>query len=52
LRTNEAIFQSYYQAFIRPGVFFQPVVTYVPNPGERPGIRDAWALTFQVTILY
>jgi porin len=52
LRTNEAIFQSYYQAFIRQGVFFQPVVTYVPNPGERPGIRDAWALTFQVTILY
>jgi hypothetical protein len=24
----------------------------VPNPGERPGLRNVWALTFQLTILY
>lgn len=52
LRTNEAIVQAYYQTFVRPGMFFQPVVTYIPNPGERPGLPAAWALTFQVTILY
>jgi porin len=52
LRTNEAILQTYYQVFVREGVFFQPVLTYVPNPGERPGISPAWALTFQLTILF
>ena len=30
----------------------QPVLTWVPNPGERPGIRDAWALTVRLIFLF
>jgi porin len=52
MRSNEAIIQSYYQTFVRPGVFFEPLVTFVPNPGERPNLRDAWALTFQLVVLF
>jgi porin len=52
LRSNEAILQAYYQVFVRQGVFVEPVVTYVPNPGERPGIPAAWAMTVQLTLLF
>jgi porin len=52
LRSNEAILQAYYQTIVRQGVFVQPVLTYVPNPGERVGIPAAWAATVQVTLLF
>ena len=52
LRTNELMLQSYYQMFLKDGAYFQPVLTCVPNPGERPGIRDAWALTFRLIVLF
>jgi porin len=52
LRTNELMLQSYYQAFLKEGAYFEPAVTYIPNPGERPDIRDAWALTFRVILLF
>jgi porin len=52
LRTNELILQSYYQAYLRDGAYFQPVLTYVPNLGERPTIRDAWALTLRLIFLF
>ncbi|MBY0525771.1 MAG: carbohydrate porin [Gemmataceae bacterium] len=52
MRTNELMFQSYYQVFVRDGAYLQPNLTYVPNPGERPGIREAWALTLRVIVLF
>lgn len=52
LRTNELMFQTYYQMFLKEGAYFQPALTYVPNPGERPDIRDAWAMTLRVILLF
>jgi len=34
-RSNEMILQTYYQMFLRNGAYFEPVVSYSPNPGER-----------------
>ncbi len=52
LRSNELVLQSYYQMYLKDGAFFVPALTYVPNPGERPAIRDAWALTLQFILLF
>jgi hypothetical protein len=30
--------QGYYQMNVRPGVYFQPTLSFIPNPGQRAGI--------------
>ena len=52
LRSNEFMAQMYYQARIVNGVFFEPAVTYTPNPGKSPGIPGFVALTARVTLLF
>jgi len=52
LRTNEIIAQGYYQMHLRAGAYVQPVLTYVPNPGMRPGIPAAWAVTLRLMLLF
>ena len=52
LRDNELILQWYYQMNVTHGVFFQPTVTYVPNPGQQPDIPAALAVTLRLTILF
>jgi porin len=52
LRSNEFMAQWYYQARIVDGVFFEPALTYTPNPGDRPGIPGFVALTARVTVLF
>jgi len=52
LRSNELMLQSYYQQYLRDGAYFQPVISYIPNPGERPGIPPAWAMTLQLLLLF
>ena len=44
--------QSYYQMFLKEGAYFEPALSYIPNPGERSDIRDAWALTLRVILLF
>ena len=44
--------RDYYQAFLKEGAYFEPALTYVPNPGERTDIRDAWALTMRIILLF
>ena len=44
--------QMYYQARIVNGVFFEPAVTYTPNPGKSPGIPGFVALTARITLLF
>ena len=51
-RSNELILQTYYQAHLMGGVFVQPTLSYVPNPGESTSLRGATALTLQSTILF
>lgn len=52
LRTNEMMLQWYYQMAVRPGAYFQPTVTYIPNPGLRSDVPGAFALTLRVTVLF
>jgi porin len=51
-RSNELMFQGYYQAHLYAGTFFQPAVSYIPNPGANPKLNGAWALTFRFTFLF
>jgi porin len=52
MRNNELMLASYYQMNLFTGAFFQPTLTYVPNPGERPGIPAVWAITAQLVFLF
>jgi porin len=51
-RSSELIFQSYYQARLFTGAFFQPAVSYIPTPGANRKFDSAWALTFRFTFLF
>jgi porin len=51
-RSNEAILQTYYQMHLLGTSFFEPVLSYIPNPGESRGTQGAVAVTAQVTVLF
>jgi porin len=51
-RSEEAILAAYYQAKVVDGIFVQPVLTYVPNPGATPRHTPVTAVTVQTTILF
>jgi len=51
-RPSELMFQGYYQAQVTRGVFASPSVSYIPTPGASPDLGGAWALTFQMTVLF
>jgi porin len=52
LRSNELLLQSYYQAHLRGSTYFEPALSFCPNPGERPGIHADWALTLRLIVLF
>lgn len=51
-RSSELMFQTYYQAHLYGGTFFQPAVSYIPTPGAGGDPGGAWALTFRVVVLF
>jgi porin len=51
-RSNEAILQAYYQAHLIGTSFFEPAISYIPNPGVSPQIQGAVAMTAQLTVLF
>jgi len=51
-RSNEAILQAYYQMHLIGTSFFEPVLSYIPNPGKSPRTRGALAVTSQITLLF
>ena len=51
-RSNETILQAYYQMHLIGTSFFEPVLSYIPNPGESRGTQGAVAITAQVTVLF
>jgi porin len=51
-RSNEAILQAYYQMHLIGTSFFEPVLSYIPNPGESRRTQGAVAMTGQVTVLF
>jgi porin len=51
-RSNELILAAYYQAHVYGSVYFQPTLSYIPNPGASTSLGGATALTLQTTVLF
>jgi porin len=61
-RSNEVMLAFYYQLHVISGIFLQPTLTYMPNPGEATKVPDtlgktinvpgALAMTIQATALF
>ena len=51
-RSNEAILQTYYQMHLIGASFLEPVLSYIPNPGESPRTQGTVAMTAQLTVLF
>ena len=51
-RSNEAILEAYYQMHLVGTSFFEPVLSYIPNPGNSPRTQGAVAMTAQITVLF
>lgn len=51
-RHSELMLQGYYQAKLHKSTYFQPVLSYIPNPGAHPHQSNVWALTARLTVLF
>jgi porin len=51
-RYSEWMFQGYYQAQVYKSIYFQPVLSYIPNPGAHPTKSNVLALTGRLTVLF
>lgn len=51
-RSNEVMLQAYYQMLAVGKTYFQPTMTYVPNPGQSRNFSPATAITIRVTTLF
>lgn len=49
---HELILTWYYQMQIRPGMYLQPNLTYIPNPARAPGTPAAFPFTIQAVMLF
>jgi len=51
-RYSEFMFQAYYQGQLYKSIYFQPVFSYIPNPGAHPHKSHVCALTARLTALF
>ena len=51
-RSNEAMLAFYYQLHVISGIFLQPTLTYLPNPGAGTNVPSGVAMTVQATVLF
>ncbi|MBP7074631.1 MAG: carbohydrate porin [Rhabdochlamydiaceae bacterium] len=51
-RYSEFMFQTYYQAQLYSSIYFQPVLSYIPNPGAHPTKSNVVALTGRLIVLF
>lgn len=51
-RYSELMLQGYYQAQIYKTIYFQPVLSYIPNPGAEPTKSSVWAATGRLMVLF
>lgn len=51
-RYSELMFQGYYQAQVYKSIYFQPVLSYIPNPGAHPTKSNVCAITGRLTALF
>ncbi len=50
--SDEVMLAAYYQAHVFADIYVQPQITHVPNPGQRPGLSPATAITTRLMILF
>ncbi len=50
--STELMFQAYYQAHVVAGLYLQPTLSYIPNPGAAPNLPGAWASTLRMVFLF
>ena len=51
-RSSELMLQGYYQMQLYSSIYFQPVLSYIPNPGAEPHRSNVCALTARMTALF
>lgn len=51
-RYSEFMLQTYYQAQVYGSLYFQPVFSYIPNPGAHPEKSNVTALTARLITLF
>lgn len=51
-RSSEIMLQAYYQAQVYSSIYFQPVISYIPNPGAHPDKSNVCAITARVITLF
>ncbi|HEX2583338.1 MAG TPA: carbohydrate porin [Chlamydiales bacterium] len=51
-RYSEFMLQTYYQAQVYGSIYFQPVFSYIPNPGAHPNRSNVTALTARIITLF
>lgn len=51
-RYSELMLQAYYQAQVYGSIYFQPVFSYIPNPGAHPDKSNVTAFTARVITLF
>jgi len=51
-RYSELMFQGYYQTQVYKSIYFQPVLSYIPNPGAHPTKSNVLAITARLTALF
>lgn len=51
-RYSEIMFQGYYQGQIYKTTYFQPVLSYIPNPGAHPHKSNVFAGTMRLIALF
>jgi len=51
-RHSEMVLQGYYQAQLYNSIYFQPVLSYIPNPGRHPTINNVCAITARIIALF
>jgi porin len=51
-RYSEWMFQGYYQLQVYSSIYFQPVLSYIPNPGAKPDKSNVLALTTRLIVLF
>lgn len=51
-RPTELMYQIYYQAKIMSDIFLEPVLSYIPTPGQSESYSPAWAGTIRAIVLF
>jgi len=50
--STELMYQIYYQAKLLTNIYLEPALSYIPTPGQNPGLNHAFAGTLRAIVLF